>query len=978
MSNPVNVDFVTKVVEVEVNDTQKESLAATAAIASAGKAAEKANAAASSATSAANSAISANTTATQLMAYLEDKEELTAPAVDPTLSISGAAADAQITGRIKTSELPILRNGTFGNAGNEYAVASQYIIPINFDYEFLRVEFVGSASADKFAFGYGLYDANATDGMTTTEARLDSNVGKVYVNNSPSSADTVYITKKYIYYRTKDFAGYKFISFQMLAKQDDALAALRIATNQYAIKYSYVGVMNVDPTLSTSGMAADAAKVGSFVKTTYNLFDESASVSEWTVSAATLTITDGVLRITRLDSTNTAAAYYPIDVTGINNLSIAYKAETHGADILVRLNSAISGSLIFDDIPQEGVVADVSEYDTVYLVLLAGRSVQGFPANTYTDYWDIIVADSDNVKPYVPKKTVEPHGYSAYNMASYLEKFVKLTNNIFDESRGADAWVKSNCTLEYNNNTGVYKITSTVNSTTAVAFMPLDVRNIDNITISYKGITHGGEVDFRILSELSTTSVIAYIAQSGTTVDVSEYDTVYIGIFAGRGSQGFPAGTYTEYSEIMIVEGTSVASYTPKYTVEPHGYAAYVVLQEMNRTGLNLKEQSFSDINLKNETATNEFIRDLASNNGAILPNKLGDQLVKANKNVIARRDITHDTIKVAVITDTHYGGQRTPTYDSNYNIAKFVAMTNDVADVAVHLGDIVTNYYDPTYMPNIAAYKTTLATAIGQFSGINKPFIMTKGNHEVGINGYVEASPTTYEAGKYYVFDETLYTYHLVQSAEEFAAYQSQGEQFYTTGLNIISNQELFDIVGGAFPASTVFGDEYGLYCYYDVPNTNLRIISFNYYYVVNGDVAGLTAEQLTFAETALADAKTNAKVVLTIAHSALTGNIATLVNNYIDGGGFYIGHFRGHSHADLYNNSRSVSDIGFNAGCILKTDNYCYNGFCFSVVEIDLTDKMLYENRVGAWRQLVNGVNAHRSEDRVFTLEYPQKELI
>lgn len=98
MSNPVNVDFVTKVVEVEVNDTQKESLAAAAAIASAGKAAEKADAAASSASS-------ASTTATQLMAYLEDKEELTAPAVDPTLSISGAAADAKVVSGIVCGNL---------------------------------------------------------------------------------------------------------------------------------------------------------------------------------------------------------------------------------------------------------------------------------------------------------------------------------------------------------------------------------------------------------------------------------------------------------------------------------------------------------------------------------------------------------------------------------------------------------------------------------------------------------------------------------------------------------------------------------------------------------------------------------------------------------------------------------------------------------------------------------------------------------
>ena len=62
---------------------------------SAQEAAQEANQAA---TNAANSASSASTTATQLMEYLATKEEITAPAVDPTLTISGAAADAKVTG----------------------------------------------------------------------------------------------------------------------------------------------------------------------------------------------------------------------------------------------------------------------------------------------------------------------------------------------------------------------------------------------------------------------------------------------------------------------------------------------------------------------------------------------------------------------------------------------------------------------------------------------------------------------------------------------------------------------------------------------------------------------------------------------------------------------------------------------------------------------------------------------------------------
>lgn len=54
--------------------------------------------AATSATNAANSDASATATAAALTAYLETKETLTAPAVDSTLTISGAAADAKVVG----------------------------------------------------------------------------------------------------------------------------------------------------------------------------------------------------------------------------------------------------------------------------------------------------------------------------------------------------------------------------------------------------------------------------------------------------------------------------------------------------------------------------------------------------------------------------------------------------------------------------------------------------------------------------------------------------------------------------------------------------------------------------------------------------------------------------------------------------------------------------------------------------------------
>ena len=102
---------------------------------SAQEAAQEANQAA---TNASNSASSASVTAQQLMEYLATKEELTAPAVDPTLTITGAAADANITGgeigKVETAiadavgrVVPHFEIGNYNQGIIEYA--DNYIVP---------------------------------------------------------------------------------------------------------------------------------------------------------------------------------------------------------------------------------------------------------------------------------------------------------------------------------------------------------------------------------------------------------------------------------------------------------------------------------------------------------------------------------------------------------------------------------------------------------------------------------------------------------------------------------------------------------------------------------------------------------------------------------------------------------------------------------------------------------------------------------
>lgn len=95
--------------------TTKASEAST----SAATATAKAEVASTSATNAAQSYANADGIATQLTEYLATKETLTAPAVDKTLLIEGAAADSKVVGELK-SELNQLNNDVYDISSIEF------------------------------------------------------------------------------------------------------------------------------------------------------------------------------------------------------------------------------------------------------------------------------------------------------------------------------------------------------------------------------------------------------------------------------------------------------------------------------------------------------------------------------------------------------------------------------------------------------------------------------------------------------------------------------------------------------------------------------------------------------------------------------------------------------------------------------------------------------------------------------------------
>ena len=195
----------------------------------------KANAANTSATNAAQSYANADAIAAQLTEYLATKETLTAPAVDKTLLIDGAAADAKATGELKValndigvvaeiSELPInttfgkfiAGDGSIGDAGTNQGVIVANVI--------VGKKYYISASANFTMPYYAFYD----DDMQIVQ------IGKLSASGSeitsivdeevecPSGATKVVISQ----HRTSQAASIKTFNKYYLPNLDNGLNQL--------------------------------------------------------------------------------------------------------------------------------------------------------------------------------------------------------------------------------------------------------------------------------------------------------------------------------------------------------------------------------------------------------------------------------------------------------------------------------------------------------------------------------------------------------------------------------------------------------------------------------------------------------------------------------------------------------------------------------------------------------------------------------
>ena len=161
-------------------------------------------------------------------AWLASHITPTTPAVDDTLSISGAAADAKVTGdrisdlkedsnfihdSINTSFYPIvIKNGTPPNAGNTYAVCSNDLIPCEQGNKISI--YTNRPNTPGYHYVYGNYYYNSSEAIIKSVG-YPNGKSKVIIEETPMTYFNLAITEQsdsdpnvYNALRTTDFDGY--------------------------------------------------------------------------------------------------------------------------------------------------------------------------------------------------------------------------------------------------------------------------------------------------------------------------------------------------------------------------------------------------------------------------------------------------------------------------------------------------------------------------------------------------------------------------------------------------------------------------------------------------------------------------------------------------------------------------------------------------------------------------------------------------
>ena len=201
--------------------------------------------------SARNSAEIASNTMTQLLNYLETKEEITAPIVDPTLTISGAAADAQVTGESVDSAFIVKQLPTlFGLGAINSSTGSDLSSQTAMRTRFIDKSIIGFKVDSGYQYAILAYQANHTYVGCWNGSAFDT------TSTWFSNVNTL------VFFKPLTTNNY---TYRIVVKRDDD-ANIDLTTEASKISF----VFATDNTFSVKNASADAKSVGELKNDIYN------------------------------------------------------------------------------------------------------------------------------------------------------------------------------------------------------------------------------------------------------------------------------------------------------------------------------------------------------------------------------------------------------------------------------------------------------------------------------------------------------------------------------------------------------------------------------------------------------------------------------------------------------------------------------------------------------------------------------------
>lgn len=379
-------DVATAKADIATTKASEASTSATTATA-------KADLANTSATNAAQSYANADAIATQLTEYLTTKETLTAPAVDKTLLIEGAAADSKVVGELKSDlsdiALEIVGVNIFNSADTEsgkyintsgaiatasgFYVSKPYKVYPNATYEIALA--LGSDSFLSFAF----YDESGQ-----------------YISDSTSPRKTVYTAPSNA--RTARVSG------DTAKVSSQSLICIALPTVSNNAENKYVAAINGD-----------------------NLFNASNTTDGKSLNASGLEVSNSAAYISE---------YIPVIPNGIYELALAIGNDTFANIVVYDKNKAVVQ--VVDGVTKVATITS-SGYFARLCGLLEKKSEQTFkyinPCNEeidtkYTNAVNALIGKDLFVLANTEQgKFLNNFGNETTNSAGYISEYIRVIPN---------------------------------------------------------------------------------------------------------------------------------------------------------------------------------------------------------------------------------------------------------------------------------------------------------------------------------------------------------------------------------------------------------------------------------------------------------------------------------------------------------------------------------------------------------------------